>query len=160
MSLIPWKRREMVHPLVSFRDQMNRLFEDFWGREWGLEPLFGGERPWSPALDVAETGDMVVVKAEVPGIDPKEIEVSATGDALTIKGEKRQAKEDKSETYHRVERTYGAFERTVPLPQGLDLDKVAASFKDGVLTITFPKKEEHKPKQIAVEVKDEAKEKK
>jgi len=99
-------------------------------------------------MDVAETAEQVVVKAEVPGIDPKDINISLQGDVLTVKGEKKSEREEKKESYHLVERSYGAFSRSVALPAAVDADKVEAKYEKGVLTITCPKKETVKPKQI------------
>ncbi|MFA5183339.1 MAG: Hsp20/alpha crystallin family protein [Syntrophales bacterium] len=120
--------------------------EDFFGpRRSGLIPWEG---EWTLAMDVAETAEQVVVKAEVPGIDPKDINISLQGDVLTVKGEKKSEREEKKESYHLVERSYGAFSRSVALPAAVDADKVEAKYEKGVLTITCPKKETVKPKQI------------
>jgi HSP20 family protein len=102
------------------------------------------ERPgkggaWAPFLDVSETKDAMVVKAEMPGVDPKDIEIALTGDLLTLKGEKTKEAEEKDEHYHRMERTYGAFVRSVRLPMAVDGSKVTATFKNGLLVVTLPK---------------------
>jgi HSP20 family protein len=94
---------------------------------------------WTPALDVSEDKDSVIVTAELPGVDPKDIAVSLEGDLLTIKGEKEQKKEEKDERHHRVERSWGAFMRSVRLPTPVESGKVTAAFKNGVVTITLPK---------------------
>jgi HSP20 family protein len=118
---------------------MDRVFEDFFGsRRWGLIPWEG---EWTPAMDVAETEGEVVVKAEVPGIDPKEIDISLSGDVLTVKGEKKSEREEKKENYHLVERSYGSFLRSVTLPAAVNADKIEAHYEKGVLTITCPKGE-------------------
>ena len=104
-------------------------------------------------MDVAETEGEVVVKAEVPGIDPKEINISLSGDVLTVKGEKKSEREEKKENYHLVERSYGAFLRSVTLPAAVNADKIEANYDKGVLTITCPKKEKVKPKQIQIKAK-------
>jgi HSP20 family protein len=142
MNLVPWRP---FRELVGFRGEVDRLFEDFWGC-WP-EPT---EREWVPALDVSETEDKVLVKVELPGIDPKDIDVSVQADLLTIKGERKQEKEEKGESYHRVERTYGTFTRTLRLPAETEPEKVTAGYKDGVLTLGIPKKEEAKAKKIEV----------
>lgn len=130
-QLMPWTG------LGGLRKEMDRLFDRFWDVDLpGLPAPFG---EWAPSLDLAETKDALVVKAEVPGIDPKEIQLSLQGEVLTIKGEKKQEKEEKDEHYYRVERTYGAFARTMRLPVAVDGGKVTASFKNGLLTITLPK---------------------
>jgi len=127
---------------------MDRVFEDFFGpRRRGLIPWEG---EWTPSMDVAETAEQVVVKAEVPGIDPKDINISLQGDVLTVKGEKKSEREEKEENYHLVERSYGAFSRSVTLPAAVDAEKIEAKYEKGVLTITCPKKEVVKPKQIEI----------
>jgi HSP20 family protein len=115
---------------------MDRLFERFFESPWAELPALG---EWTPALDVSEGKDVITVKAELPGVDPKEINISLEGDRLTIKGEKEEKKEDKDERRHRVERSYGAFMRSVALPEPVDASKVSAMFKNGVVTITLPK---------------------
>ena len=114
-----------------------------------MEPF---RREWTPSLDVSETKNNIVVKAEAPGVDPKDIDISLMGDVLTIKGEKRQEKEEKDQNYHRVERSYGVFTRSVRLPQEVQSDKIEASYKNGILKITLPKSEEAKKKEIKIKV--------
>jgi HSP20 family protein len=114
-----------------------------------VEPF---RREWTPSLDVSETKNNIVVKAEAPGVDPKDIDISLMGDVLTIKGEKRQEKEEKDQNYHRVERSYGVFTRSVRLPQEVQSDKIEASYKNGILKITPPKSEEAKKKEIKIKV--------
>jgi len=128
-TLMPWSGTR------NLRKEMDRLFERF------VEPWEGFElvSEWMPALDVSETKDAVVVKAEVPGIDPKELKVSLEGDLLVISGEKRHEKEEKDERRHRIERAYGAFTRSVRMPAAVDASKVTAAFKNGLVTITLPK---------------------
>jgi HSP20 family protein len=144
-ELVKW---EPLREVSRLRREMDRLFEDFfglrpaWGRAWEME--------WAPAVDVAETADQVVVKAEVPGIDPKEINISLVGDVLTIKGEKKSEREEKKESYHLVERSYGSFSRSLTLPAAVDADKIEAKYEKGVLTVTCPKKETVKPKAIPI----------
>jgi HSP20 family protein len=101
-------------------------------------------------VDVSETADKIVVKAEVPGLDSKDIDISLSGDILTIKGEKKSEREEKEENYHLVERSYGSFARSIRLPVGVEADKIEASYKQGVLTVTCPKKEEVKAKPIEI----------
>jgi HSP20 family protein len=129
-SLMPWTG------MSTLRRDMDRLFDRFFERRWDEMPLLG---EWAPSLDVSETKDALVVKAEIPGIDPKDIEVSLQEGLLTIKGEKKQEKEEKDERHHLIERSYGAFARSVRLPVGVEGSKVQASFKDGLLTVTLPK---------------------
>jgi HSP20 family protein len=153
MALIRWKPRRETGPfgeLLGIQDEINRLFDTTLGRPLERMGLFEGE--WAPAVDVLEDENRVVVKAELPGMTEKDIEVSILGDTLTIKGEKRKEEEKKEKHYHRMERTYGVFHRTVTLPSSVASDKTKASFKDGILEIEMPKKEEAKPKQIKVDV--------
>ena len=128
-AMMPWTG-------TNLRREMDRLFERFFEPEWREQTGLGD---WVPSLDVSETKENVVVKMEVPGIDAKDINVSLQENVLTVKGEKKQEKEDKDERYHRVERSYGAFMRTVRLPVAVDGSKVAAGFKAGLLTVTLPK---------------------
>lgn len=103
-----------------------------------------------PAVDVTETPETFVVEAEIPGIDPKEIDISLIGDTLTVKGEKRTGEERKEAVRHHAERAYGAFTRSVTLPGTVDPDRLSAQSKDGVLTITLGKREEAKPRRISI----------
>jgi HSP20 family protein len=128
---------------------MDRVLERFFG-----EPS-AGERPagmWTPRTNVTETKDSLTITAELPGLEAKDVDVALSGDMLTIKGEKKQEKEEKDEYHHMVERSYGAFSRMVRLPAPVTADKIKASFKNGVLTVTLPKTEEAKPKAIPVTV--------
>jgi HSP20 family protein len=115
---------------------MDRLFERFFESPWTEVPSLGD---WTPALDVSEGKDAVTVKAELPAVDAKDVVVSLDGDTLTIKGEKEQKKEEKDERQHRLERSWGAFVRSVRMPAPVDGSKVTATFKNGLLTITLPK---------------------
>ena len=134
--------------LISLRGAMDRLFEESFVRPprgW----LLPSERR-TVALDMYETEDVVVVKASVPGLKPEEIDVTISGDTLTIKGETKEETEEKRRSYIRQEHRYGAFSRSVTLPAGLQTDKAEASFEDGILTLTVPKAEEVKPKTIRI----------
>jgi len=122
----------------ELRREMERFFDRF--AEPVLEPfatMTAGA--WAPMLDVTETKDAMIVTAELPGVDAKEIGIELTGDLLTLKGEKEKRTEEKEERYHRVERTYGAFLRSVRLPMAVDGSKITATFKNGVLMVTLPK---------------------
>ena len=130
----------------SFQDEMNRVLDSFFNRE----SSYGAD--WKPVVDVAETENDIVVKAEIPGIDPKDIDISITGDKLTLKGEKKEEKENTGKCFHRVESSYGSFKRVITLPASVDVDKVTAEGKNGLLEITLPKKEESKAKKINVKV--------
>src|SRR5512138_314763 len=121
----------------NLRREMERFFDRFAEPVWDPFETMAGD--WAPKLDVSETKDAMVVTADMPGVDPKEIEIGLTGDLLTLKGEKEKRTEEKEERYHRVERTYGAFLRSVRLPMAVDGSKVTATFKNGVLVVTLPK---------------------
>jgi HSP20 family protein len=126
---------------------MDRLFDRFLEPAWSEMPTLG---EWSPTVDVAEDKDTITVKAELPGVEQKDIAVSLQDGMLSIKGEKRAEKEEKDKRYHRVERSYGAFYRSIQLPSAVDAGKVAATFKDGVVTITLPKAPEAKGTTIPI----------
>jgi len=137
--------------LMGIQDEINRLFD------WTLSRrpsegagLLQGE--WAPAIDVAENENSVFVKAELPGMSEKDIDVNILGNTLTIKGEKKKEEEKKEHSYYRLERSYGSFQRSITLPTVVDSAKCKASFKNGVLEIEMPKKEEAKPKQIKVNI--------
>lgn len=146
-SLIKW---EPFGDLISLRDAMDRLFEESFVRMRGLPSPFGAE---ALALDMYETADSVVVKTGVPGIKSEDIDITITGDVLTIKGETKVEEKVEKENYIRQERRYGAFQRSVRLPGSLVPDKAEANFENGILTLTIPKSEEAKPKTIKVEAK-------
>ncbi len=129
-ALAPWRGME------TLRQEMERVFDRFFEPRWDELEAVGA---WAPKLDFSETKDAFVVKAEVPGVEQKDISVSIQDQMLTIKGEKHKEKEEKDEKYHRVERSWGAFARTIALPAGVDTEKVNATFKDGVLTVKLPK---------------------
>ncbi|UCD87596.1 MAG: Hsp20/alpha crystallin family protein [Desulfobacterales bacterium] len=143
MEITPWRP---VRELSAFRKEM----DDLWNRFFGNTPFRQAfSRDWMPSVDVSETRDNVVVRAELPGLETKDIDVSMSGDVLTIKGEKKEEKK-KDEHYHCCERYSGSFQRSFRLPVGVQGDKVRATFKDGVLTITLPKAEKAKKKQIEI----------
>lgn len=131
-------------PLASVR-----LFEDAFTRMVN-EPR--ANRPWSPAVDIYETENELVLKADVPDVDPKDIDVRVENQTLTISGERKFEQENASKGFHRIERSYGSFVRSFAVPNSFDTDKIAAGFKNGVLTVSLPKKETAKPRQVKVEV--------
>jgi len=151
-------RREWEHPFASFQREMNQLFDNFFGG-FSLSPWAPLERgmaqTFTPRVDVSETDKEIKVSAELPGMEEKDIDVSLTRDALTIKGEKKEEKEEKGKDYYRMERSYGSFTRSIPLPIEVDTDKVEATFKKGVLDITLPKtaKAIQEAKKVAVKSK-------
>jgi len=135
--------------LSSLRNEINRLFA--YGDEGSRNTEFFDL--WSPALDLYEDKDNLVVKAELPGLKKEEIDISFHDGALHITGERKHEEENREAETYRSERFYGRFHRTLTLPKAVDVDKVKASYKDGILTVMLPKSEEAKPKQIAVNVK-------
>jgi len=130
---------------------MDRLLDDFVDRLPFRKE--SGEQIWNPEIDVRETDNEIIVEAEVPGMDQKDVNVTIKDNVLTLKGEKKREQEEKEANYYRVERTYGSFMRTMMLPSRVSADKATAKYKNGVLRITVPKIEEVKPKEIAIEVK-------
>ena len=132
-------------PLASIR-----VFEDAFTRMVN-EPR--APRPWSPAVDIYETENELVLKADVPDVDPKDIDVRVENQTLTISGERKFEQENASKGFHRIERSYGSFVRSFAVPNAFDTDKIDAGFKNGVLSVTLPKKETAKPRQVKVEVK-------
>ena len=145
-------RWEPFKDMMSLREAMNRLFEDSFIRPSAWPLPFEGETVGLP-VDVIEGKDNVVVKASVPGLKPEDIDVSITGDTLTIKGETKSEEKVEQGSYIRQERRYGKFERSLQLPSLVVADKADAKFEHGVLTLTLPKAEEAKPKTIKVKTK-------
>ncbi len=135
--------------LRAMQEQMNRLLDLAWNREPGEEMREG---VWQPPVDIFEDAESLVIKAELPGIDQKDIDVRIEDNTLTLRGERKHDQEVRKENYHRVERYYGSFQRSFSLPATIDQEKVKASCDRGVLTVILPKKEEKKPKQITVEI--------
>ncbi len=127
-----------------------RLFEDAFTR-FMSEP--NSNRPWSPAVDIYETEDELVFKADLPEVNQKDIDVRVENQTLTIAGERKFEKEESKKGFHRIERSYGNFVRSFAVPNTFDTDKIGAQFHNGVLTVTLPKKEAAKPRQVKVEVK-------
>ncbi len=170
-KLVPWRwgrselaARDENHPFPTLHRDVDRLINDFlttFDRQWdfGLIPsrLGGGftEGSITPQMDVAEDDREITLTAELPGLDEKDVEILLSSNGLTIKGEKKSKQEKKGKDYYRVERSYGSFSRTIPLPEGIDADKVNASFKKGVLTVTVPKLPEAQKEVKKIAVKSE-----
>ncbi len=155
MALAPYRKDNWwVDPfseLENIQKQMNQLFNFSLSRTpWGEATLLGGQ--WAPPVDVYDSKDNFLVKAELPGLTKEEIEVSIQDNNLILKGEKKKDVEIDEENYFKTERFYGSFFRTIPLPSEVEVNKVDARYQDGVLTLTLPKKEESKPKQISIDV--------
>lgn len=148
-DLMPWKKRESKE-IVGFRSELDRLFDRFFGPDFLATGEFLQEGGWFPSVDISEGKKEITVKAEIPGAEPKDFDISLDGRRLTIKGEKKQEKEEKEENYHRVERSYGYFNRTVELPAEVEADKVEASYKKGVLKIVMKKSKESESKKIDI----------
>jgi HSP20 family protein len=161
-DLIPWKkndenalamRRRELDPFAQFRREMDSMFEGMlgdWSRPMNLLDRRLGS--WMPQIDVSETAKEIRVAAELPGMEEKDLEVSFLDGALTIKGEKNEEHEEEKGDVHRSEREYGMFERTIPLPAEVDVDKVKATFKKGVLKITLPKTREAQSNRRLIQI--------
>ena len=136
--------------LRTMHDQMNRLLDMAWTRDVGEELREG---VWQPPVDIYEDENSVTIKAELPDIDQKDIDIRIEDNTLTLRGERKHSEDIKKENFHRIERYYGTFQRSFALPNTINHEKVKASCDKGVLTIVLPKREEKKAKQITVEVK-------
>jgi len=130
---------------------MNRLFEQTLSRSRAEEGIAAST--WTPAVDIYETPETIVLKAELPGLRREDIEIEVRDNTLTLRGERRFAKDVQEENYLRIERAYGAFQRIFTLPTTISQEKICAVFRDGVLELTLPKAEEAKPRKIAIEVR-------
>jgi len=159
-NLIPWRRQEQDvslsrqndDPFYGLWQNVNRVFDDFF-TGYDMMPFGPMKNEFSPSVNVAETDEAIEVTAELPGMSEKDVDVSLTQDALTIKGEKKQEHEEKGQDYYHMERSYGSFSRVIPLPRDMvDADKVEASFDKGVLRVTLPKleKAQHISRRIPV----------
>lgn len=137
-----------VAPLSNFRKEIDQLFDKFWSMEETELPLMLME--WTPKIDILETKDALLVKAEVPGIDPAEIHVSYQDKILTIRGEKKTEKKEKDDRYFRMERASGSFIRHFRVPVPVEGNRISAIFKNGLLTVTLPKAPEAKTAEIPI----------
>ena len=142
MSLTQFDPLSTLPSFRFFEDALNRLVS---------EPRT--TRPWSPSVDILETENALVLRADLPELKLEDIEVRVENQTLTIKGERKFEKDEKVKGYHRIERSYGSFLRSFAIPTTVEPEKVAADYKNGVLTVTLPKKEEAKPRHVKVEVK-------
>ena len=142
MAITRW---DPFRDLMTVQDEINRLF----GRTYGNRDA-GDFAAWAPAVDIHETTDSFVIDAELPGIDPDKVDISVEGDTLTLRGERQSVQESDADTFHRVERRFGSFARSIVLPQTADSERIEAAFDKGVLTITVPKAERAKPRRIEV----------
>ncbi|MBI4760201.1 MAG: Hsp20/alpha crystallin family protein [Chloroflexi bacterium] len=164
-DLIPWKkngnriavrRRRGADTLLGLRNQMNRLFDEFFERSFGIAPFFGEydlTGDFIPRIDVSETDREITVVAELPGMEPEDINLTLSRNILTISGEKRSEVEEEDRHFYRVERSYGSFCRSIPLPDEVDEDKIDATFKRGVLKVKLPKTAEARKRGRLIPVK-------
>ena len=145
MAVVRWTP---MGPLRSFQEEMNRMFNEFFRS--GGEEAGWGLRTWAPPVDIYETDDALVLKAELPGVSKEEVSIEIHHNTLLLKGERKGEAEVKEDQYHRVERAYGTFQRSFVLPTLVDQEHVQATYKDGVLELRLPKSEAAKPKRIAI----------
>lgn len=156
MTLVPWRgkrngtERELSSPLNYFRSEMDNLFDRFFNGPWDLATSGGAATMQWPSLDVMETDDEVVVRAEVPGVDPKDLDISLSGQTLTLSGEKKSASEKKGENFFHTERYFGSFRRMIELPSPVDAENLKAEQKNGLIEIRMKKEPSMKPKRIPV----------
>ena len=148
------RKYDPFNELRSLQSQMNRLFEPMWNRGSDEELVTGN---WIPPVDVQEVGDSLVLRAELPGVKQEDIDISFADGVLTLKGERQFEKESQEKTWHRIERAYGSFTRSFTMPRSVDPAGITADYKDGVLEIKVPKREESKPRQIKIGETHEAK---
>lgn len=145
-------RWEPTGNLGTFSQQMDRLFDEMLGRSVrsrGEGPLRGS---WAPAVNIKEKADAIEITADLPGLKPEDVEVTVEDGVLAIKGERKVESSEEGETFHRVERVYGMFERSFSLPTSVDPTRIEAHFKQGVMTLTLPKREESKPRSVSIKV--------
>ena len=158
MNLMKWNRRrernpEFGAPLTLFRNELDRTFDRFWKDPWSV-PIFFEQQQfgWSPSIDVADSETEITVRAEIPGVDPANINVSVDDNFLTISGEKSMSKEESDKEYFFCERSFGSFARRIELPMKVHADKITANYSEGVLSIRAPKVESSKPRKVDVKV--------
>jgi len=145
MNIIRW---DPFRDLATLRERMNRLFEEAYTSRGEEKDLVAST--WNPSVDIYETENALVMKAELPGIDENDIELKIEDSTLTLKGDRKFEKETKEENYHRIERLYGSFYRSFTLPRNIDQDKIKAESENGILKVTMPKKAELKPKKVKI----------
>jgi HSP20 family protein len=150
MALVRW---EPVRELTSLQNEMNRLFNTFFDTPTTGNGGNGATlRRWIPPMDLVETDEHFVLKADLPGLDEGDVNIEVEDNVLTVSGERKAEHEDKREGYVRVERAYGSFRRSLTLPEGIDAEAVTASFEKGVLEVRIPKPEQRKPRKVAIQV--------
>ena len=149
MAIVRWRP---MRDMMNVQDEMNRLFDRFFGKELWDEDEQLSQMNWFPVVDIKENKDEFAVFAELPGMKKEDVHITFSDGKLVIEGERKKEQEENEANYHRVERSYGKFCRTFQLPSGIQANKIAADFKDGILKIKLPKSEEVKPKEIEVKV--------
>jgi HSP20 family protein len=149
MALIRW---EPAREMSSLQNEMNRLFATFFDTPAGTQPA--GTRRWVPAMDLVETDEHFVLRADLPGLSEADVELSLEDDVLTVSGERKVEHEERGEGFYRVERAAGAFSRSLTLPDGVDGDAIAARFDKGVLEVRIPKPEQRRPRRLQIQVGD------
>ncbi|MFA6468840.1 MAG: Hsp20/alpha crystallin family protein [Bacteroidota bacterium] len=152
-NMTQWNREfPAFRGLQSLQTDVNRIFDEFFRGDILANDTFFS-RDWNPAVDIIENNDNYVLKAELPGMNKDDVKITLENNVLTIRGEKKNEMETKGENFHRVERSYGSFERNFTMPGTIKVNDIDAQYKDGVLTLMMPKAEEAKPKVIDVKVK-------
>ncbi|MGE4564938.1 MAG: Hsp20/alpha crystallin family protein [Victivallaceae bacterium] len=160
-DFLPWKRTESrvapaerrMSPVDEFHKQFGELFNHFFGEDVGGAPALYQQGNFVPNFEVSEADNKITVSAELPGIEQKDVDVSVVDGFLCVKGEKRSERSENEKGFHFTERSYGSFQRSFVLPDGLDLDKIAADFKNGVLKITLPKDQSKKENVRKIDIK-------
>jgi HSP20 family protein len=153
MALIPWRnkgREGVLAPLADLRHEIDRMFDSFSRDPWGSLSEFGTNRSWFPAIDITENDQEVIVRAEVPGVKPEELEITVTGNRLTLSGEKKETTERKDKDVYHSETRYGSFTRSVELPSGVNTTDVTADHAHGVVTIKLRKTAAAATKKIEI----------
>jgi HSP20 family protein len=153
MALVRW---EPVRELSSLQNEMNRLFNTFFDAPTTGPGNGGAARRWVPSMDLVETEDHFVLRADLPGMSEADVSIELEDNVLTLSGERKAEHEEKKEGYYRVERSFGQFRRSLTLPDGIDPEGIAATFDKGVLEVRIPKPEERKPRRVAIQVGDRA----
>jgi len=151
-SIIPWRRRT-DGIFDAFRREMDSLYERFFA-ETPAGPTGELVGAWAPRVDIEETDKEILVKADLPGVDPKDVDISVSDNSLVLRGEKKEEREEKKKNYRAVERFVGQFYREIPLPAGTDKEKITATTSKGVVTVTIPKAPQAQPKKIAVKAQE------
>lgn len=151
MALVRW---EPVRELSSLQGEMNRLFNSFFDAP--ATPGNGATRRWLPPMDLVETEDHFALKADLPGLGEGDVAIDVEGDVLTVSGERKADHEERGEGFHRIERSYGSFRRSLTLPEGVDPEAVTAAFDKGVLEIRIPKPEARKPRRVSIQVGEQS----